>query len=1075
MRHAAPASFALLVAAWFALPKVVAPIPATLLIVLASIPAMWWFAGLALAPEIDRRGGWLALAAIVALALPLRLVGLDLYPMSVENDAGLNTHFAYGLEGRPWTPFTMDKVGVGVETAFFYLMLYVLRTFGHTLWVLGVPAVICSIAALPALFLFARELCGRSVALVACLFATVSPWGVVTGRSSTHSMLVPPVICLGYYLLLRALREGRAWQFVLGGFVTGCGMQTNQSYRHCVPAAVVTLVFLTWVERRPLVGLARGFGWFVLGLVAPLAPVVRYIAEYPMDWLQPFLQNTTTVGGVTGFASAAAEAVRVAVFEIAALGLGGPGCGVSLLFVAAIPLLFRWRDRRGATLCVLFATMIVPPMVARFHLTVPRRYVALHPAIYTLAALAAVEGVRAAGAHRRAARLAVAVAVVGLLVQSLTFLATFDPPDWPSPEREAVLRLALEQANADPALEVYLPDAFPLRDDYALAFFFLHGRIKVLPENVPIFPRGEGEILLLSAHARIGAAASALYGGRLVSLDLPVAPRGMNGRLDGLLLPRTRNPALDLGRSGLLAVPRDGRYSISLPEGVRGELIVEGRRVLVATGADERRDVALGAGIARYEVVGTDGSEPWALAWSAADGGSEPPPFEDCAFPGKSSGAVGLLRAAAASTVPLRWRFESARTLPVSIENEYHRYAQDVAAPGVGDLLVVRLEALERVGAGEPVRIELREPDGEQVRFGYGYDVVPAKSWSLAVDCDGTFVVARRALRYGVARLEGRLATTRWVRRYDATGQILATYEPPGGWQEPLDVAVSSGGLVAVADAGRGEVCVFGRAGELRLGARLQRPVSVAWLGDELYAVDANRLAIARLAPDGKVARWQFVGRVEEDTRLEPIAGRDWLVLLDGVKLRTYTRSLELVALAGTPASIDSTEPDAPYVACAWDDRAAELVVLDAQGTLVRHRLIPAPMPREGAIEIAACARLHFREGTIDASGTSEFGAGIATDGGRRPARARYAVEVARAGRYRVWTRFATGDARPYTIAIGGMRLAADGAVTGGFRRLDLAWEAAGEVELPAGTCELEVVAADSFPHVERFALEPVE
>lgn len=157
------------------------------------------------------------------------------------------------------------SVPVDKPPLYVYLLAAVFRYLGPTVTLARVPSLAASLLSLPILFLLARKLYGRSVALLALLLYAASPFAIAFAATGfTDSLLV----LWGLAACLTAVRQ----EWLATGFFLGLAVATKQQGLLFIPLSVS----LGWVASRQT--RERQQRWYPLltidGLLpAPLAAV----------------------------------------------------------------------------------------------------------------------------------------------------------------------------------------------------------------------------------------------------------------------------------------------------------------------------------------------------------------------------------------------------------------------------------------------------------------------------------------------------------------------------------------------------------------------------------------------------------------------------------------------------------------------------------------------------------------------------------------------------------------------------------------------------------------------------------
>lgn len=238
-----------------------------------------------------RRTRWLeagAFLVIFALAIFLRTYRLESIPPGIyvdETNGALDA--LHILEGRPASPF-----GTGwyeTPNGYIYYMAAMFNWFGANWTSLKLVSLIPALLTVPAVYLLARLMFGPFTGLAAMFFMAVSRWHLSMSRWGWNETAPPLFQVLAFYFLIRGLRERRALDYALSGFLSGLVVYTYLSSRLAVATLALYIVYWFWSDpagwrvslRRSGVGILITLSAFFV-VVAPIG--VTYATS-------PFLFN----------------------------------------------------------------------------------------------------------------------------------------------------------------------------------------------------------------------------------------------------------------------------------------------------------------------------------------------------------------------------------------------------------------------------------------------------------------------------------------------------------------------------------------------------------------------------------------------------------------------------------------------------------------------------------------------------------------------------------------------------------------------------------------------------------------
>ena len=169
----------------------------------------------------DERVPWLWLILLVLAALLLRTIGLnsglwyDEILALIENVRG------------PLSSIVTEFPGNNQHTLFSVLAHLSTQLFGEHPWAVRLPSLIFGVAAVPILYLFAREFVTRTEALLACALLTTAYHPVWFSQNARGYSTLAFFTLLCSWLLLRGLRRGRVIDAVWYGLAAALGAYTH--------------------------------------------------------------------------------------------------------------------------------------------------------------------------------------------------------------------------------------------------------------------------------------------------------------------------------------------------------------------------------------------------------------------------------------------------------------------------------------------------------------------------------------------------------------------------------------------------------------------------------------------------------------------------------------------------------------------------------------------------------------------------------------------------------------------------------------------------------------------------------
>lgn len=252
----------------------------------------------------------------VLLAVFFRIWALPSAPPGLYPDEAINaTNGIAAVGSGDFKIFYPDNNGR--EGLFMNLIGLSLSLFGeNNIWAVRIPSVIFGILTVLGVYLLAKELFGKEVALFAAFFMAVSFWHVNFSRIAFRGIMVPFLFSYSFYFLISGIKREALWRYILGGLIFGIGFHTYIAYRVTPLILLATLPLLYLIRpnkdnSRPC-KMCAGVALFIVCGLITAAPIGLYFLENPSD----FLGRT---GQVSIFAS---ESPIVSVLSSAVLSLG---------------------------------------------------------------------------------------------------------------------------------------------------------------------------------------------------------------------------------------------------------------------------------------------------------------------------------------------------------------------------------------------------------------------------------------------------------------------------------------------------------------------------------------------------------------------------------------------------------------------------------------------------------------------------------------------------------------------------------------------------------------------------------
>lgn len=249
----------------------------------------------------NRAAHALYLAAILAVALVVRVVGLGSVPPPLFRDEAEKGYNAYCLlmtdrdyEGRR-LPLFINAFGTHTSAIYQYATVPLVALFGLKVWSVRLTAALVGFATVVMLYLLARALFDPTTALVAAALLAISPWHVCFSRWAQQGIFLPFLFTVAAWGTVR-FRQGRG-----AGLAIAAAAIALAAYAYAVGRvlAPLFLLLLVCVTRREI---ARRKGWAIgatLVLALLVAPTLWFVTHQSAAAMARFKRISITQGAPT--------------------------------------------------------------------------------------------------------------------------------------------------------------------------------------------------------------------------------------------------------------------------------------------------------------------------------------------------------------------------------------------------------------------------------------------------------------------------------------------------------------------------------------------------------------------------------------------------------------------------------------------------------------------------------------------------------------------------------------------------------------------------------------------------------
>jgi 4-amino-4-deoxy-L-arabinose transferase-like glycosyltransferase len=238
----------------------------------------------------EHRTELIIVGGITLLAAFFRLYQLGNYPRVIDGDEGLMGEFAKStISGVYANPFALWENFGGLYLQAVYLAIQV---FGATPFALRILPAISGILAIPAFYLFSRQIAGKRVAMISAFLLAVSNAHINFSRIGAvgyiHATWLVP---LELYLLLAGLEKRKSWMAATGGVLLAIHFSIYLTSQLIVGLILVFMLITLIFMRGWFLPKVRQAAAFWGGFAILILPEFFYILQKPNEFLDRLNQN----------------------------------------------------------------------------------------------------------------------------------------------------------------------------------------------------------------------------------------------------------------------------------------------------------------------------------------------------------------------------------------------------------------------------------------------------------------------------------------------------------------------------------------------------------------------------------------------------------------------------------------------------------------------------------------------------------------------------------------------------------------------------------------------------------------
>ncbi len=240
----------------------------------------------------QNRNELLIIAAITLAAALLRFYNLGEIPRVMDGDEGrLGLIAQVTVESELSNPFALWE---NFGALYLQAMNLVLRLFGTTLYAVRFLPAVSGVLAVPALYLLARYIAGRRVALIAAILLAISHTHIHFSRIGSvgyihASWLVP----LELYFLLSGLDKRSSWRTAIAGILLAIHFSVYLTAQIITGMLIIYMLLALLLLRSWFLPALRQAAVFWGGFLIMLLPQLYFILRNPNEFFNRLSENGT--------------------------------------------------------------------------------------------------------------------------------------------------------------------------------------------------------------------------------------------------------------------------------------------------------------------------------------------------------------------------------------------------------------------------------------------------------------------------------------------------------------------------------------------------------------------------------------------------------------------------------------------------------------------------------------------------------------------------------------------------------------------------------------------------------------
>lgn len=233
---------------------------------------------------VEHRKELLILGIIVLVAAYMRFDSLGEYPRVIDGDEGRIGEFAQATEaGRLANPFALWE---NIGALYLQAINMSISLFGATPFALRLLPAIAGTLAILSIYLLARQIGGREVAILAAIILAFSHTHIHFSRTSAVSYIQGTwLIPLEMYFLLSGLEKRSSWRVGLGGILLALHLNIYLSAQIMIGVLVIYSLLGLVLFKDSLRRAWRQSLVFWGGFLSTSIPGIIYMLRHPQEFL----------------------------------------------------------------------------------------------------------------------------------------------------------------------------------------------------------------------------------------------------------------------------------------------------------------------------------------------------------------------------------------------------------------------------------------------------------------------------------------------------------------------------------------------------------------------------------------------------------------------------------------------------------------------------------------------------------------------------------------------------------------------------------------------------------------------